>query len=225
MNHGSILPAASRRQADCKESVTAIDAAGAAGGSYNRAVRWFRYIAAALTVMAVVACCAWLSVATAGPAAPLLFLNVVVAARLWGTGPALRRRGLRAGAYSYYFLPPAGFGIEDPEDWIAFITFTVTAVDRRGAGVARRAASRRSAGRAPGDRAALSGAADRVRTRQRGRGGAPQRTAQGGAARRAAPQPADAAHRHQGGGDGADPRRSVAPVSSSRSTSGASCCR
>ena len=31
-------------------------------------------------------------------------------------------------AYSYYFLPPAGFGIENPEDRIAFITFIVTAV-------------------------------------------------------------------------------------------------
>jgi two-component system sensor histidine kinase KdpD len=35
---------------------------------------------------------------------------------------------MAAAAYSYYFLPPAGFGIEDPEDWIAFVTFTVTAV-------------------------------------------------------------------------------------------------
>jgi two-component system, OmpR family, sensor histidine kinase KdpD len=35
---------------------------------------------------------------------------------------------MAAGAYSYYFLPPAGFGIEDPEDWVAFITFTVAAV-------------------------------------------------------------------------------------------------
>ena len=45
-------------------------------------------------------------------------------------GPARRwsRRPSGAGAYSYYFLPPAGFGIEDAEDWIAFITFIVTAV-------------------------------------------------------------------------------------------------
>jgi K+-sensing histidine kinase KdpD len=33
-----------------------------------------------------------------------------------------------AAAYSYFFLPPEGFGIEDPEDWIAFVVFTVTAV-------------------------------------------------------------------------------------------------
>jgi K+-sensing histidine kinase KdpD len=68
------------------------------------------------------------SIGTAGVAAPLLFLNVVVAARLWGTASALSAAAVGAGAYSYWFLPPAGFAIEDPEDWIAFITFTVTAV-------------------------------------------------------------------------------------------------
>src|SRR5262249_27566972 len=61
-------------------------------------------------------------------AASLLFLNVVGGARLWGPAPALSAPAVGAAAYIYYFLPPAGFGIEDPEDWIAFITFTVTAV-------------------------------------------------------------------------------------------------
>ena len=31
-------------------------------------------------------------------------------------------------SYSYYFLPPAGFGIENPNDWVAFVTFTGTAI-------------------------------------------------------------------------------------------------
>ena len=79
-------------------------------------------------VMAVVGVLHAASVVTVAVAAPLLFLNVVVAARLWGTEPALCAAAVGAGAYIYYFLPPAGFGIEDPEDWIAFITFTVTAV-------------------------------------------------------------------------------------------------
>src|SRR5439155_2299954 len=68
------------------------------------------------------------SVESAGVAAPLLLLDVVVAARFWGTGPALLAAGSASAAYSYYFLPPAGFAIEDPEDWIAFVTFIVTAV-------------------------------------------------------------------------------------------------
>src|SRR4051794_23230205 len=68
------------------------------------------------------------AVSYAGVAAPLLLLDVVVVARLWGTAPALGAAAVASGAYSYYFLPPAGFGIEDAEDWIAFITFIVTAV-------------------------------------------------------------------------------------------------
>ncbi|MCU1382017.1 MAG: hypothetical protein JWL71_714 [Acidobacteria bacterium] len=91
-------------------------------------MRWLKYIAAAVTVAPIVLVLRLLSVSYAGIAAPLLLLDVVVVARLWGTGPALVAAASGAGAYSYYFLPPAGFGIEDAEDWIAFVTFIVTAV-------------------------------------------------------------------------------------------------
>src|SRR3954471_17492702 len=91
-------------------------------------MRWLKYVAAAVTVAAVVIVLRLLSVSYAGTAAPLLLLDVVLVARLWGTGPALVAAASGAGAYSYYFLPPAGFGIEDAEDWIAFVTFIVTAV-------------------------------------------------------------------------------------------------
>jgi two-component system sensor histidine kinase KdpD len=87
-----------------------------------------KYLAAALTVAPIVIVLRLLSVSFAGIAAPLLLLDVVVVARLWGMGPALVAAASGAGAYSYYFLPPAGFGIEDAEDWIAFVTFIVTAV-------------------------------------------------------------------------------------------------
>src|SRR3954464_8486547 len=91
-------------------------------------MRWLKYVGAALTVAPIVIALRLLSVSFAGIAAPLLLLDVVVVARLWGTGPALVAAASGAGAYSYYFLPPAGFGIEDAEDWIAFVTFIVTAV-------------------------------------------------------------------------------------------------
>jgi K+-sensing histidine kinase KdpD len=97
-------------------------------GAYNRAVRAVKYVAAALTVAPIVVALELASVGYAGVAAPLLLLDVVVVARLWGTGPALVSAASGAAAYSYYFLPPAGFRIEDPEDWIAFVTFIVTAV-------------------------------------------------------------------------------------------------
>jgi K+-sensing histidine kinase KdpD len=91
-------------------------------------VRWLKYGAAAMTVAPIVALLRLASVSYAGVAAPLLLLDVVIVARLWGTGPALVAAASGAGAYSYYFLPPAGFGIEDPQDWIEFFTFIGTAV-------------------------------------------------------------------------------------------------
>ena len=91
-------------------------------------VRGLKYIGAALTVGPIVAVLRLASVSYAGVAAPLLLLDVVVVARLWGTGPALIAAASGAAAYSYYVLPPPGFGIEDAEDWIAFVTFIVTAV-------------------------------------------------------------------------------------------------
>ena len=91
-------------------------------------MRWLKYVAAAVTVAPIVIALRLASVSYAGVAAPLLLLDVVIVARLWGTGPALIAAASGAGAFSYFFLPPAGFGIEDAEVWIAFITFIITAV-------------------------------------------------------------------------------------------------
>jgi two-component system sensor histidine kinase KdpD len=91
-------------------------------------VKAVKYVAAALSVTPVIVALEAAAVSYAGVAAPLLLLDVVVVARLWGMGPALVAAASGAAAYSYFFLPPAGFGIEDPEDWIAFLTFIVTAV-------------------------------------------------------------------------------------------------
>lgn len=87
-----------------------------------------KYGAAAGVVGALVVALRVAGVDTAGIAAPLLLLDIVVVARFWGTGPALLGAAEAAAAYSYYFLPPFGFGIEDPDDWVAFVTFVVTAV-------------------------------------------------------------------------------------------------
>jgi two-component system sensor histidine kinase KdpD len=63
-----------------------------------------------------------------GGAAPVLLLAVLLSARTWGTGPALLVSVSATLGYSYYFLPPFGFGIEDPNDWAALITFTCSAL-------------------------------------------------------------------------------------------------
>lgn len=91
-------------------------------------MRWRNYVAACATVIGVVGGLRLLSIDAAGVAAPLLLLDVVVVARFWGTGPALFVAALNSACYSYFFLPPVGFGIEDPDDWIAFVTFIITAV-------------------------------------------------------------------------------------------------
>jgi K+-sensing histidine kinase KdpD len=91
-------------------------------------MRWRNYVGAALTVAALLAALRMASVETASIAAPLLLLDVVVVARFWGMGAALLAAALSAGGLSYYFLPPVGFAIADPADWVAVVAFVVTAV-------------------------------------------------------------------------------------------------
>jgi two-component system sensor histidine kinase KdpD len=90
-------------------------------------MRWHAYVLSVLTVVAIVLGLQLLSITSDGVASTFLLLDVVVVARIWGLGPALTAATLGAAAYSYYFLPPAGFGIEKPEDWFGFVAFTVTA--------------------------------------------------------------------------------------------------
>jgi two-component system sensor histidine kinase KdpD len=91
-------------------------------------MRWRNYLAAAVTVVVIVGTLRAMSVGSAGVAAPLLLLDVVVVARFWGMAAALIAAALGAASYSYYFLPPEGFAIQDPIDWVEFVTFIVTAV-------------------------------------------------------------------------------------------------
>ena len=87
-----------------------------------------QYGSAALCVAGVVLALRLLHIDDGAIAAPLLLLNVVVVARFWGAGPALLAASATSANYSYFFLAPLGFGLEDRDDWIAFVTFIVTAV-------------------------------------------------------------------------------------------------
>ena len=91
-------------------------------------MRWRGFLAAGGSTCALVAALRLLGVESAGVAAPLLLLQVVVVARFWGMSAALFAAATAAACYSYFFLPPAGFGIEAPDDWVAFVTFIITAV-------------------------------------------------------------------------------------------------
>ncbi len=120
LNHRSILQPNPAVRKSC--------VASACPAVHNRKVRGWKWLVAGATVVGVVGALQLASVDHAAVAAPLLLLDVVVVARLFGFGPALLTAGLGAAAYSYFFLPPEGFGLESPDDWIAFVTFTVTAV-------------------------------------------------------------------------------------------------
>ncbi len=91
-------------------------------------MRWLKYAFAGALVGLCVVALRLFPAMNSGTAAPLLLLVVVVVARMWGIGPALFAASGAAASYSYYFLGPAGFWIENANDWVAFITFIITAV-------------------------------------------------------------------------------------------------
>lgn len=97
----------------------------------RQSTRWGRLLAYVIAV-GVVALCAEALFAipaiTAGAAAPILLLAVLLIARQLGTGPALVSAIGAALAFTFYFLPPGGLFINDPNDWVAFATFTMTAL-------------------------------------------------------------------------------------------------
>ncbi len=86
------------------------------------------YLVAIVVVFGGAALLSRLPVITAGAAAPVLLLEVLLIARAWGTGPALAGAMSAGLAFMHYFLPPSGRFIEDLNDWVAFLTFTISAV-------------------------------------------------------------------------------------------------
>lgn len=98
---------------------------------FRRASPQARFVAYLIPI-AVISACAEVLFAipaiTAGAAAPILLLAVLLVARELGTGPALMAAMCSGIAFSFYFLPPVGLFIEDINDWVAFGVFTITAV-------------------------------------------------------------------------------------------------
>jgi K+-sensing histidine kinase KdpD len=121
LNHGSIVTFADR---DVKPRPIMAEAVLQPLGSRSR----FPYLAAVVIIAAIVGVLRLLPAISAGSSAPLLLLAVLIIARAWGTGPALIASASAALGFSYYFLPPYGFGIENPNDWVTFVAFTATAV-------------------------------------------------------------------------------------------------
>src|ERR1700704_1840999 len=59
----------------------------------------------------------------------VLLLLVLFVATAWGPKPAILASLLGVACFNFFFLPPFGtFSIAEPENWIAFIAFVITAV-------------------------------------------------------------------------------------------------
>jgi K+-sensing histidine kinase KdpD len=62
-------------------------------------------------------------------AALSLLLIVLFVATAWGPKPAILASLLGVACFNFFFLPPVGtFRIAEPENWIAFIAFMITAI-------------------------------------------------------------------------------------------------
>src|SRR4051812_30989130 len=58
-----------------------------------------------------------------------LLLVVLFVAAGWGSRPAVLASLLGVVCFNFFYLPPVGrLSIEDPDNWIAFFAFLVTAV-------------------------------------------------------------------------------------------------
>jgi K+-sensing histidine kinase KdpD len=91
--------------------------------------RALAYLSATMIIAPCVAALHMTPAITAEAAAPVLLLAVLIIARTWGTGPGLLASASAALGFSYYFLSPVGAArFEDPNDWVAFSTFTITAI-------------------------------------------------------------------------------------------------
>lgn len=90
--------------------------------------RFGPYVVAALVVAGSCDIMRRLPIVSSTAAAPVLLLQVLLIARTWGTGPALAGSTTAGAVFSYYFFPPGWHFLQDLNDWVAFFTFTVTAI-------------------------------------------------------------------------------------------------
>ena len=90
---------------------------------------FLRYTLCAAAVCLLVAACYKLLPVNATTVALFMLLLVLWAAITWGLTEAIFTSILCVLGLNFYFLPPIGtFTIADPENWVAFFTFLVTAV-------------------------------------------------------------------------------------------------
>lgn len=96
---------------------------------YNLARPVLRFTLTAVLVLAVTYLFHALIRVNPTTVALTLLLGVLVISANWGLRYAVFMAAASALAFNYYFLPPVGtFTISDPQNWVAFVAFLVTAV-------------------------------------------------------------------------------------------------
>ena len=92
--------------------------------------RWLGFAVAIFSIAAVTGALKLLGPHINPTTVALAFLLIIlVAARTWGSGPAVAAALGGILSFNFLFLPPYGtFAIRDPDNWIAFIAFMVTAI-------------------------------------------------------------------------------------------------
>ncbi len=87
------------------------------------------YIASIVGVAVVVVTLAPFHEQLRTTAALALLLVVLFIATAWGSSPALAAAVLASLGYNFFFLPPVGtLTIAEPQNWIAFFAFAITAL-------------------------------------------------------------------------------------------------
>src|ERR1043166_7927085 len=92
--------------------------------------RWLGFAVAIFSIAAVTGALKLLGSHINPTTVALAFLLIIlVAARTWGSGPAVAAALVGILSFNFLFLPPYGtFAIRDPDNWIAFIAFMLTAI-------------------------------------------------------------------------------------------------
>src|ERR1041384_2970955 len=92
--------------------------------------RWLGFAVAIFSIAAVTGALKLLGPHINPTTVALAFLLIIlVAARTWGSGPAVAAALVGILSFNFLFLPPYGtLAIRDPDNWIAFIAFMVTAI-------------------------------------------------------------------------------------------------
>ena len=94
-----------------------------------RASRALRILAAAAFVLAVTFVVRIFSIVNATTVGFAYLITILLVAARWGLAESVLASIVATGCFNYFFLPPVGtVAIQDPENWIALLTFLISSL-------------------------------------------------------------------------------------------------